>query len=85
MVKDHWRQFTPQRFNQLSQAGNLEEAIQTAVRLTLTTVTALVHRGMDPWEAWTSIREEWALLPQEEPELTATEDVFDVDGLLEVE
>jgi hypothetical protein len=68
MVRQHWQKYRPRAFAQLQQMGYLEESIQTAVHLTLDALSQLIsYHQMDPREAWETVREEWALLPAEEP------------------
>lgn len=74
MVREHWATHRPQTFAQLQRSGYLEEALQTTVRLTLTAMEQLVHQGMEPGEAWELVREEWALLPQEETPESGSEE-----------
>src|SRR5687767_14596423 len=67
MVRRHWQKYRPATFDQLQKRGYLEEAIQTAVKLTLTSMHQLIQEhAMAPWEAWELVGEEWALLPAEE-------------------
>ncbi len=75
MARAHWATYRPRTFTQLQQSGYLEEALQTAVRLTLTAMEQLVtQQGMEPGEAWELVREEWALLPQEETPESGSEE-----------
>jgi hypothetical protein len=65
-VRAHWRTYRPVTFKRLQNSQSLEEALQTAVNLTLTAMEQLVrqHR-LAPWAAWELVREEWALMPAE--------------------
>ena len=83
MVRVHWQKHRPTTFDQLQKKSYLEEAIQTAVSLTLTSMHQLIQEhSMAPWEAWELVREEWALLPAEErPEMNSE----DLPFLLEIE
>ena len=83
MVRVHWQKHRPTTFDQLQKKSYLEEAIQTAVSLTLTSMDQLIQQhSMAPWEAWELVREEWALLPAEErPEM----DPEDLPFLLDIE
>jgi len=65
-VRAHWQTYRPVTFKRLQNNHDLEEALQTAVQLTLTAMEQLVrqHR-LEPWMAWELVREEWALMPAE--------------------
>ncbi|MCL4299226.1 MAG: hypothetical protein KJ077_26060 [Anaerolineae bacterium] len=67
ITREHWAKYRPRAFARLQQSDYLEEAIRNAVTQTMTAMAQMVtQRGLEPWEAWELIREEWILLPAEE-------------------
>jgi hypothetical protein len=67
ITREHWAKYRPQAFARLQQSGYLEEAIQNAIMQTVTAMAQIVtQHGLEPWEAWELLREEWILLPAEE-------------------
>ncbi len=65
-IRAHWRKYRPKMCQQLETAGDLDQAIQTAARLTKEAVFELTNKGWGLYEAWMEVRQEWAILPTEE-------------------
>lgn len=64
----HWKEHLPKRFEALKKAGTLDAALQEAASLTYSEVSRLEDAGMQPDEAWQTVRETYLLLPPEESE-----------------
>jgi hypothetical protein len=71
MIREHWLKYRPRAVASLQNSNYLDQAIQTAADLTLEALSQLInHHSLDPWEAWVTVREQWALLPAEESDET---------------
>ena len=70
-AKEHWKEHRPKMYRQLEESGRLEDALYAAQELTVAAMADLIERGVNWYQAWELIREEWLFLPSEEdvPEL----------------
>ena len=64
-IERHWREHRPRMVAELEQSGRLQEAVETAERLTLDAEVAAIQSGLTPDQARELFREEWAFLPPE--------------------
>ena len=65
-IEKHWREHRPKMVAALEKAGHLQEALETAERLTLDAEIAAIQNGLTPDQARELYREQWAFLPSEE-------------------
>jgi hypothetical protein len=68
LTRQHWSKHRPRLYAGLKETGRLEEMIRAAVSQTVEAMDLMVSRGADPLQAWQALREEWILVPQEEPD-----------------
>jgi hypothetical protein len=68
LARRHWQQHRPKLCAELKQQGRLEGMLRRAAERTVEGVALMVSRGVTPLEAWQVLREEWILVPQEEPD-----------------
>ena len=75
-IKEHWRKYRPKTFAQLEQEGRLDQSLHEASERTGAAYGKLVEDRLDPPSAWEAVRGDWAFLPAEsdQPSATLTED-----------
>jgi hypothetical protein len=64
-VRKHWQRYRPKMYRELEQRGSLEESVRQAVQQTKDALVDALQAGMNPDQAWESVREMWAFLPPE--------------------
>jgi hypothetical protein len=63
--REYWKTYLPARYQVLLEAGELEQALTTAVEMTLEAMQSLRNGGFSQWEAWEATRENHLLLAME--------------------
>ena len=63
--REYWKTYLPARYQVLLEAGELEQALATAVERTLEAMQCLRNGGYSQWEAWEATRENHLLLALE--------------------
>ena len=76
-IREHWQKYLPKMSAELQAEGQLETSIQSAAQKTRDAMALQMSKGMQFWEAWEMIREQWAILPAEED---YDEDEEEMDG-----
>ena len=68
-TRQHWAKYLPKMTAELAaQPGELEKAIQNAVKFTQEEVARLEQQGLNRLQAWEMTRETWIILPPEPEE-----------------
>ena len=62
-TKKHWRAHRPALFHRLKEEGKLDQAVDSAARLTADDLLDLVADKLSLDQAWELVRERYALLP----------------------
>jgi len=65
-ARAHWKEFRPDMFMELDDAGILEQELQTAATLTARDMDAFQGAGLSWDEAWERTRNEYLFLPEED-------------------
>ncbi len=65
-IEEHWQEHRPKMYRALARSGQLRKAVFSAQELTSDSLSDLVQKGLDYYQAWELVREEWAFLPSEE-------------------
>lgn len=65
LARDHWREFRPRTFHAMQRAGTLDRALRDAAEATVREMTDLMAAGFTQAEAWSMVREEYIILPEE--------------------
>lgn len=65
-ARQHWQEFQPARFKELTDSGQLEAALRTAADATSDEMFKLASQGVRHDDAWPEVRELY-LFPKPEP------------------
>lgn len=65
-ARQHWQEFQPTRFNELSSSNQLEDALDYAVEQTWAEMQSLINSGFQEHEAWEMVRENYLFVREEE-------------------
>ncbi len=65
-ARAHWKEFRPDMFKELDDAGALDEALQEAATRTARDMDAFQGAGLSCDEAWERTRGEYLFLPEED-------------------
>jgi hypothetical protein len=68
LIEAHWRQHRPQLTVGLTRLGSLGAMVESAAKMTLEGMAALMAQGIGQSEAWDLIKHEWAFPPAESPD-----------------
>lgn len=80
----HWKEFQPTKYRQLKRSGQLEQALEAAVNMTLSAMEVARAAGYSQWDAWEKNREPHLILPAEDdPEEEPMPDNLAWDALVE--
>lgn len=60
--REHWKRHLPQLYQQLKEAGQLEQALTEAAKQTRALMDQYNDRGMTDQEAWPEVRAEFLIL-----------------------
>jgi len=64
-ARAHWEEFRPTMYRELKLAGRLEEALETAARMTIDEVGEMLENGIGYHEAWEVVRDKYLFLREE--------------------
>lgn len=78
-ARQHWQEFQPARFKELTDSGQLEAALRRAAEWTAEEMSKLIDRGVNAGDAWMEVRE-LHLFPAPEP--GAVEEQGQTEGYL---
>ena len=78
-ARQHWQEFQPKRFKELTESGQLETALRLAAEATSEERFKLVAQGMNPGDALMEVREMYLFPP---PEPGAVEEQGPTEGYL---
>lgn len=67
-AREHWKEYLPEKYHSLKEAGTLNRALKEAAEATHREMTALESRGFRNHEAWEMVREKYLFLPAETDE-----------------
>lgn len=76
-ARQHWQEFQPARFQQLTESGQLETALRQAAEWTAEEMSKLIDRGVPAGEAFAEVREMHLFPP---PEQGAVEEQGQTEG-----
>lgn len=65
-ARQHWQEFQPTRFNELTASSQLEDALDYAVEQTWAEMQSLMSGGFQAHEAWEMVRENYLFVHEEE-------------------
>ncbi len=64
--REHWEEYLPAKFRELTDEGTLDQALLAAASLTRKEMDDLIAGGASTHEAWEQCREHHLILPEEQ-------------------